>query len=87
MQGIARRMIVKTPNSIFSILQAVKSTGLLTSDPRLRDCMEKIREAVRESAGEVMMDRELFRKLVFDEVRQHRFTNPAHNEYLLYEKF
>ncbi|XP_056098441.1 glutaminase 2b isoform X2 [Rhinichthys klamathensis goyatoka] len=41
---------------------AVKSTGLLTSDPRLRDCMEKIREAIRESAGEAMMDRELFRK-------------------------
>lgn len=42
--------------------QAVKSTGLLTSDPRLRDCMDKIRHAVRESAGEAMMDRELFRK-------------------------
>ncbi|KAI2650601.1 Glutaminase kidney isoform, mitochondrial [Labeo rohita] len=52
----------KVPVSHF--IAAVKSTGLLTSDPRLRDCMEKIREAVRESAGEVMMDRELFRKCV-----------------------
>lgn len=64
--------IVKRQNSIFPILQAVKSTGLLTSDPRLRDCMEKIRKAVQESAGEVMMDRELFRKWVFGEVRQYR---------------
>uniref|UniRef100_A0A8C1T7C8 glutaminase n=1 Tax=Cyprinus carpio TaxID=7962 RepID=A0A8C1T7C8_CYPCA len=52
----------KVPVSHF--IAAVKSTGLLTSDPRLRDCMEKIREAVRESAGEVMMDLELFRKCV-----------------------
>uniref|UniRef100_A0A671L8Q5 glutaminase n=1 Tax=Sinocyclocheilus anshuiensis TaxID=1608454 RepID=A0A671L8Q5_9TELE len=52
----------KVPVSHF--ISAVKSTGLLTSDPRLRDCMEKIREAVRESAGEVMMDLELFRKCV-----------------------
>uniref|UniRef100_A0A8C2HQZ8 glutaminase n=1 Tax=Cyprinus carpio TaxID=7962 RepID=A0A8C2HQZ8_CYPCA len=52
----------KVPVSHF--IAAVKSTGLLTSDPRLRDCMEKIRKAVQESAGEVMMDRELFRKCV-----------------------
>ncbi|XP_056615583.1 glutaminase kidney isoform, mitochondrial-like isoform X1 [Triplophysa dalaica] len=45
-------------------IAAVKSTGLLTSDPRLRDCMLKIRQAVRDSAGETMMDRELFRKCV-----------------------
>ncbi|TRY87292.1 hypothetical protein DNTS_022263 [Danionella cerebrum] len=47
---------------VSQFIAAVKSTGLLTSDPRLRDCMEKIRKAVRESPGEVMMDRELFRK-------------------------
>ncbi|XP_073699954.1 glutaminase 2b isoform X2 [Garra rufa] len=52
----------KVPVSHF--IAAVKSTGLLTSDPRLRECMENIRKAVRESAGEVMMDRELFRKCV-----------------------
>uniref|UniRef100_A0A8D0CE55 glutaminase n=1 Tax=Scleropages formosus TaxID=113540 RepID=A0A8D0CE55_SCLFO len=43
---------------------AVKSTGLLTSDPRLRDCMRELRSAVRESNGDVMMDSELFRKCV-----------------------
>ncbi len=68
-------MIEKRQNSIFPILQVVKSTGLLTSDPRLRECMEKIRKAVQESSGEVMMDRELFRKWVFCEVRQYRFAN------------
>ncbi|KAF4097493.1 glutaminase 2b isoform X1 [Onychostoma macrolepis] len=52
----------KVPVSHF--IAAVKSTGLLTSDPRLRECMEKIRKAVQESGGEVMMDRELFRKCV-----------------------
>ncbi|XP_055074124.2 glutaminase 2b [Misgurnus anguillicaudatus] len=51
----------KIPVSHF--IAAVKSTGLLTSDPRLRDCMDKIRQAVRESA-DAMMDRELFRKCV-----------------------
>ncbi|KAI1899996.1 hypothetical protein AGOR_G00067670 [Albula goreensis] len=45
-------------------LSALRSTGLLTSDPRLRDCMEKLRHTVRESVSEVMMDRELFRKCV-----------------------
>ncbi|NP_001077294.2 glutaminase 2b [Danio rerio] len=50
----------KVPVSHFTA--ALKSTGLLTSDPRLRDCMEKIRRAVRDSTGEVMMDRELFKK-------------------------
>ncbi|XP_072521816.1 glutaminase 2b isoform X2 [Salminus brasiliensis] len=49
---------------ISNFLAAIKTTGLLTSDPRLRDCMEKLRQAVRESTGEVMMDRELFRKCV-----------------------
>ncbi|XP_030632046.1 glutaminase 2b [Chanos chanos] len=50
----------KVPVSYF--ISALKSTGLLTSDPRLRDCMRKLRQAVQESVGEVMMDRELFRK-------------------------
>uniref|UniRef100_A0AAR2J0L7 glutaminase n=1 Tax=Pygocentrus nattereri TaxID=42514 RepID=A0AAR2J0L7_PYGNA len=49
---------------ISHFIAALKSTGLLTSDPRLRDCMEKLRQAVRECTGEVMMDRELFRKFV-----------------------
>uniref|UniRef100_A0A8C9RLL8 glutaminase n=1 Tax=Scleropages formosus TaxID=113540 RepID=A0A8C9RLL8_SCLFO len=50
--------------SISRFISAVKSTGLLTSDPRLRDCMRELRSAVRESNGDVMMDSELFRKCV-----------------------
>ncbi|KAL4655710.1 glutaminase kidney isoform, mitochondrial-like [Arapaima gigas] len=49
---------------ISRFISAVKSTGLLTSDPRLRDCMNKLRHSVQESTGDVMMDRELFRKCV-----------------------
>ncbi|XP_036386884.1 glutaminase 2b [Megalops cyprinoides] len=50
----------KIPVSRF--ISALKSTGLTTSDPRLRDCMDKLRRAARESISEVMVDRELFRK-------------------------
>ncbi|KAG7472934.1 hypothetical protein MATL_G00114230 [Megalops atlanticus] len=50
----------KIPVSRF--ISALKSTGLLTSDPRLRDCMEQLRLSVQETIGGVMMDRELFRK-------------------------
>lgn len=65
--------MMKRKNSIFCILQALKSTGLLTSDPRLRDCMEKIRRAVRDSTGEVMMDRDLFQKRVYCVINQNKF--------------
>lgn len=44
--------------------KALKSTGLLTSDPRLRDCMRQIHQAIQESVGTAMMDQELFRKWV-----------------------
>uniref|UniRef100_A0A3P9A3G3 glutaminase n=1 Tax=Esox lucius TaxID=8010 RepID=A0A3P9A3G3_ESOLU len=47
-----------------SFLQALRSTGLLTSDPRLSDCMRQLRQSIRESAGNVMMDQKLFRKCV-----------------------
>ncbi|KAK7145908.1 hypothetical protein R3I93_013592 [Phoxinus phoxinus] len=50
--------------SVARFLTALKSTGLLTSDPRLRDCMRQIRQAVKESVGMTMMDQELFRKCV-----------------------
>ncbi|TSM44117.1 Glutaminase kidney isoform, mitochondrial [Bagarius yarrelli] len=49
---------------ISHFFSAIKRTGLLTSDPRLRDCMDKLRQAVRESRGDVMMDHELFRRCV-----------------------
>lgn len=43
-------------------LQALKKTGLDPSDPRLKDCMEKLQQALNESIGEVMMDRDLFHR-------------------------
>uniref|UniRef100_A0A667ZMY3 glutaminase n=1 Tax=Myripristis murdjan TaxID=586833 RepID=A0A667ZMY3_9TELE len=49
---------------ISSFISALKKTGLHPSDPRLRDCMEKLRQAVRDSIGEVMMDKELFHRCV-----------------------
>uniref|UniRef100_A0A3Q1ALJ4 glutaminase n=1 Tax=Amphiprion ocellaris TaxID=80972 RepID=A0A3Q1ALJ4_AMPOC len=45
-------------------LQALKKTGLHPSDPRLRDCMENLRHAMKESVSEVMMDRDLFHRCV-----------------------
>ncbi|XP_060925641.1 glutaminase 2b isoform X2 [Limanda limanda] len=41
---------------------ALRRTGLHPSDPRLKDCMEKLRQAVNDSAGEAMMDRKLFQR-------------------------
>lgn len=46
----------------FVLLQALKKTGLQPSDPRLKECMEKLRRAVKDSVGEVMMDKDLFRR-------------------------
>ncbi|XP_047438387.1 glutaminase 2b [Mugil cephalus] len=45
-------------------ISALKKTGLHPSDPRLKEGMEKLRAAVRESVGEVMMDRDLFHRCV-----------------------
>ncbi|TRY94179.1 hypothetical protein DNTS_030539 [Danionella cerebrum] len=50
--------------SVTRFLTALKSTGLQTSDPRLRDCMRQIHQALQESVGTAMMDQELFRKCV-----------------------
>ncbi|XP_076022840.1 glutaminase kidney isoform, mitochondrial-like [Genypterus blacodes] len=43
---------------------ALKKTGLLTSDPRLRDCVRQMRQSSRDASGPVMMDKTLFRKCV-----------------------
>ncbi|XP_061582774.1 glutaminase 2b [Cololabis saira] len=43
---------------------ALKKTGLDPSDPRLRECMENLQQAVSESDDEVMMDRDLFHRCV-----------------------
>nr|CBN80788.1 Glutaminase kidney isoform, mitochondrial [Dicentrarchus labrax] len=52
----------QVPISYFT--SALKRTGLHPLDPRLKDCMEKLRQAVKESAGEVMMDKDLFHRCV-----------------------
>ncbi|CAG6021696.1 glutaminase liver isoform, mitochondrial [Menidia menidia] len=43
---------------------ALKKTGLLTSDPRLRDCIRQMRQSTRDAVGTVMMDKKLFRRCV-----------------------
>ncbi|KAM4563086.1 glutaminase liver isoform, mitochondrial isoform 1-T1 [Odontesthes bonariensis] len=50
------------PLSVF--FSALKKTGLLTSDPRLRDCVHQMRQSTRDSVGPVMMDKKLFRRCV-----------------------
>eukprot|EP00063_Salmo_salar_P015660 XP_013990495.1 PREDICTED: glutaminase kidney isoform, mitochondrial-like [Salmo salar] len=50
--------------SVSQFVSALRSTGLWTSDPRLRDCMRHLRQSMRESAGTVMVDQKLFRKCV-----------------------
>ncbi|XP_063076484.1 glutaminase liver isoform, mitochondrial-like [Engraulis encrasicolus] len=52
----------KIPVSRF--IAALRSTGLMPSDPRLRDCMRQLQQSIHESIGTVMMDQELFRKCV-----------------------
>ncbi|XP_037539923.1 glutaminase kidney isoform, mitochondrial [Nematolebias whitei] len=41
---------------------ALRRTGLLTSDPRLHDCIRQMRQSTRDSIGPVMMDKKLFRR-------------------------
>ncbi|XP_065102894.1 glutaminase liver isoform, mitochondrial [Paramisgurnus dabryanus] len=50
--------------SVARFLAALRNTGLLTTDPRLRDCMRQIHQAVQNSVGNAMMDQELFRRCV-----------------------
>ncbi|KAM8867022.1 glutaminase 2b [Synchiropus picturatus] len=45
-------------------IASLKKTGLRPSDPRLRDSMEKLRLAGKDSVGELMMDRDLFHRFV-----------------------
>ncbi|XP_053172722.1 glutaminase 2b isoform X1 [Scomber japonicus] len=52
----------QVPISYFT--SALRKTGLHPSDPRLKECMENLRRAVKESVGEVMMDRDLFHRCV-----------------------
>uniref|UniRef100_A0A8C5N905 glutaminase n=1 Tax=Gouania willdenowi TaxID=441366 RepID=A0A8C5N905_GOUWI len=47
---------------IFGSFQALRKTGLLTSDPRLRDTVRQLRQSSRDSGGPVLMDKSLFRR-------------------------
>lgn len=47
---------------LYILLQALRRTGLLTSDPRLRDCFDQVRQSTQDSTGPVMMDMSLFRR-------------------------
>lgn len=42
-------------------LQALKSTGLRTGDPRLKECMEKLKVTVK-TTSDGALDRHLFKK-------------------------
>uniref|UniRef100_A0A2K5RY59 glutaminase n=1 Tax=Cebus imitator TaxID=2715852 RepID=A0A2K5RY59_CEBIM len=49
---------------IHKFTTALKATGLQTSDPRLRDCMNEMHRVVQESSSGGLLDRGLFRKCV-----------------------
>ncbi|XP_037346212.1 glutaminase 2b [Pungitius pungitius] len=52
----------QVPISYFT--SALKKTGLHPSDPRLKDCMEELRQAAMDSVGEALMGRDLFHRCV-----------------------
>uniref|UniRef100_A0A8C5BYJ6 glutaminase n=1 Tax=Gadus morhua TaxID=8049 RepID=A0A8C5BYJ6_GADMO len=45
-------------------MEALRKTGLLTTDPRLRDCISLIRQFKGEASGPVIMDQKLFKKCI-----------------------
>ncbi|KAM3622177.1 uncharacterized protein V6R79_021515 [Siganus canaliculatus] len=47
---------------ISHFISGLKKSGLYPSDPRLKDCMEKLRKAAKQCPGEEMMDRNLFHR-------------------------
>lgn len=48
--------------SFTPFLQALKSTGLRTSDPRLKECMDMLRLTLQTTSDGVMLDKDLFKK-------------------------
>jgi glutaminase len=42
--------------------QALKTTGLRTGDPRLKECMATLKETLKNTSDGVMLDRHLFKK-------------------------
>ncbi|XP_061774541.1 glutaminase kidney isoform, mitochondrial isoform X6 [Nerophis ophidion] len=45
-------------------LTALKATGLRTGDPRLKECMETLKETLRNTSDGVTLDKHLFKKCV-----------------------
>uniref|UniRef100_UPI003590155B glutaminase kidney isoform, mitochondrial-like isoform X1 n=1 Tax=Myxine glutinosa TaxID=7769 RepID=UPI003590155B len=53
---------------VVKFITALKATGLRTSDPRLKDSMDTLRELVQTSSDGVMLDKTLFRKCVAENI-------------------
>ncbi|XP_069509790.1 glutaminase liver isoform, mitochondrial [Ambystoma mexicanum] len=49
---------------VYKFTRALEATGLRTTDPRLKDCMGLLNEAVLESSTGALLNRELFQKCV-----------------------
>lgn len=50
--------------SLFFSVQALKATGLRSGDPRLKECMETLKETLNNTEDGVTLDRHLFKKWV-----------------------
>ncbi|XP_031460295.1 glutaminase kidney isoform, mitochondrial isoform X1 [Phasianus colchicus] len=49
---------------VHKFITALKSTGLRTSDPRLKECMDMLRLTLQTTSDGVMLDKDLFKKCV-----------------------
>ncbi|XP_075464472.1 glutaminase kidney isoform, mitochondrial isoform X2 [Ascaphus truei] len=49
---------------VHKFITALKSTGLRTADPRLKECMDMLRLSLQTMSDGVMLDKELFKKCV-----------------------
>ncbi|KAG9473457.1 hypothetical protein GDO78_013575 [Eleutherodactylus coqui] len=47
---------------VHKFITALKSTGLRTADPRLKECMDMLRLSLQTTSDGVMLDKELFKK-------------------------
>lgn len=47
---------------LFVLFQALKATGLHTGDPRLKECMDALKESLKNTEDGVTLDRQLFKK-------------------------
>ncbi|XP_058499564.1 glutaminase liver isoform, mitochondrial-like [Solea solea] len=68
-------------------VSALRKIGLLTSDPRLRDCVRQMRQYSRDTFGPLMMDKKLFRRFVANNILlltkafQKKFIIPDFEEF------